>query len=123
MVMFYGVAAAGNNVRLWDPATAITSLIPLPGFNVFCSGHTLLADGRLFIVGGHILTTSDCRTRLIRRREQRLLVPNMNAGRWYPTATSLANGDVLVLSGEIDSTIGATFLPQVFRPPAGHGAT
>lgn len=25
---------------------------------------------------------------------------NMNAGRWYPSQTTLANGDVLVLSGD-----------------------
>src|SRR5688572_8890483 len=55
MVMFYGGSpSTGPDTRLWDPATAITSSIPLPAFNVFCSGHTLLADGRLLIVGGHI---------------------------------------------------------------------
>ena len=39
----------------------------------------------------------------------------MNAGRWYPTTTVLANGDVLVLSGEIDLTVGVNTLPQVYR--------
>ena len=121
MVMFYGVAAAGNNVRLWDPATAITSLIPLPGFNVFCSGHTLLADGRLFIVGGHIVNNVGLPNSSSYDAVNNVWAagPNMNAGRWYPTATSLANGDVLVLSGEIDSTIGRNLLPQVFQAASG----
>ena len=39
----------------------------------------------------------------------------MNAGRWYPTATVLANGDVLVVSGSIDNTVGSDPLPQVFQ--------
>ena len=39
----------------------------------------------------------------------------MNAGRWYPTTTSLANGDVLVLSGQTDLTVGVNTLPQVYR--------
>ena len=39
----------------------------------------------------------------------------MNAGRWYPTATVLANGDVLVVSGSIDTTSGINTVPQVFQ--------
>ena len=43
----------------------------------------------------------------------------MNAGRWYPTTTVLANGDVLVVSGYIDPTIGVNTLPQVFQVATG----
>ena len=39
----------------------------------------------------------------------------MNAGRWYPTATTLANGDMLVVSGSIDNTVGENLLPGVFQ--------
>jgi len=38
----------------------------------------------------------------------------MNAGRWYPTVTTLANGDVVAGSGGIDRTVGVNALPQVF---------
>ena len=43
----------------------------------------------------------------------------MNAGRWYPTATVLTNGDVLVVSGSIDNTVGGNRLPQVFQVGSG----
>ena len=43
----------------------------------------------------------------------------MNAGRWYPTATTLANGDVLVVSGSIDTTVGENRLPEVFQVGSG----
>src|SRR5258705_10831282 len=46
-------------------------------------------------------------------------LPAMNAGRWYPTATVLANGDVLVVSGSIDNTVGGNPLPQVFQVGSG----
>ena len=46
-------------------------------------------------------------------------LPNMNAGRWYPTATTLPNGDVLVLSGDIDTTVGRNNLPQVWEVATG----
>jgi hypothetical protein len=39
----------------------------------------------------------------------------MNAGRWYPTNTTLGTGDILVLSGNIDNKVGANPLPQVWR--------
>jgi hypothetical protein len=43
----------------------------------------------------------------------------MNAGRWYPTNTTLTNGDVLVVSGQIDTTVGVDALPQVFSMATG----
>ena len=43
----------------------------------------------------------------------------MNAGRWYPTVTVLANGDVLVVSGSIDNTVGGNTVPQVFQRGSG----
>ena len=46
-------------------------------------------------------------------------LPGMNAGRWYPTATVLANGDVLVVSGSVDTTFGNDPVPQVFQIGSG----
>jgi hypothetical protein len=114
-------ASGGSDVRLWDPDTAITSLMPLPGYNVFCSGHAFLADGRLFIAGGHIADDVGVPNASIYDAVSNTwtAAPNMNAGRWYPTATTLANGDVLVLSGEIDTTVGINPLPQVFQAASG----
>ena len=86
---------------LWDPDNPGSfTAVPLPT-NVFCSGHTLLPDGRVLVVGGHISDdhglpdanifdpVGNTWTRL----------PDMLVGRWYPTATVLANGEVLVLGG------------------------
>ena len=39
----------------------------------------------------------------------------MHAPRWYPTNTSLGNGDVLVTSGQMDPARGYLGLPQVFQ--------
>ena len=43
----------------------------------------------------------------------------MNAGRWYPTTTTLSNGDALVVSGNIDNTVGVNRVPQVFQAASG----
>ena len=90
-----------------------------PGYDLFCAGHSFLADGRLFVAGGHILNGVGLANASI---YDPLTVatywthlPDMNFGRWYPTVTVLANGDILVVSGSIDNTVGANMVPQVFQ--------
>jgi hypothetical protein len=103
--------------KLWDPATNVFSTVPQAGANIFCSGHTFLSDGRLLVAGGHVQSyfgipnaytykpSTNSWTRL----------PNMNAARWYPTAMTLPNSDVLVISGQIDTTDGMNAEPQVWQ--------
>ncbi|MGH9895077.1 MAG: galactose oxidase-like domain-containing protein, partial [bacterium] len=113
-----GGGASGNDPRSWDPANQSVSTLSKPGYNIFCSGHSFLADGTLFVAGGHISTMVG----LARAGKYNpftnawTTLPDMNAGRWYPTVTVLANGDVLVVSGVIDrATVGVNTLPQVFQ--------
>jgi len=120
-----GGGASGNDPRSWDPANQSVSILSKPGYNLFCSGHSFLADGTLFVAGGHISTfvgLSRASTYNPFTNEWTPL-PNMNDGRWYPTTTVLANGDVLVVSGSIDlTTTGGVNLntqPQVFQVATG----
>ena len=116
---------SGNDPRTWDPATKPTTPCPLPlskpGFDLFCIGHTFLADGSLFVAGGHISNFVG----LSRAAKYNYVtdtwtsLPDMNAGRWYPTTTALANGDVLTISGDIDTTVGVNPLPQVMQVKTG----
>jgi Domain of unknown function (DUF1929)/Glyoxal oxidase N-terminus/Kelch motif len=113
-----GDGVSGNDTRSWDPGSHTVSNLALPGFDMFCGAHTFLADGRVFVAGGHIQNYFGLR----RARAYDPYTnawganaPNMNAGRWYPTTTALANGDVLVLSGQTDLTVGVNTLPQVYR--------
>ncbi|WP_239470338.1 galactose oxidase-like domain-containing protein [Archangium violaceum] len=121
-VMFIGEFGEGDTPpRLWDPATNGISSLPWPGYNSFCAGHSYLADGRLLVTGGHIEShvgledaslfdpfTSGW-TRL----------PDMNDGRWYPTNTTLSNGDVMVTSGETVGTGIMNELPQRYLAATG----
>jgi hypothetical protein len=120
-VMYDGGYSGGTNTSLWDPATETSYVMPLPGFNLFCSGHAFLADGRLLIAGGHIATNVGLPNMSTYDAVNNVWAPGpaMNAGRWYPTATTLANGDVLVLSGKIDLTVGDNTLPEVFQNASG----
>jgi hypothetical protein len=104
-----------GNTRLWDPVTTAITTPTQPGRNTFCAGNTLMADGRVFVPGGHIqnnvgLATASYYDPVANTWTS---VPNMNAGRWYPSATTLANGDVLVTSG--DDNLAVNTLPQVYQ--------
>ena len=86
-VLFYPYT---DEPRLWDPiTTAFVTAAPV-GFNPFCSGLTFLADGRLFVGGGHIsndvgLNHAGVYDPISNTWSRQ---PDMNAGRWYPTTTT-----------------------------------
>jgi Domain of unknown function (DUF1929)/Glyoxal oxidase N-terminus/Fibronectin type III domain/Galactose oxidase, central domain len=112
-VVFYSYS---DDPHLWDPSNGSIVAATKVGYNIFCSGLTLLADGRLFVGGGHISNNVGLNDASIYdgvtntwSRE-----PDMNAGRWYPTTTTLADGSVLVVSGDIDTSVHANPLPQVW---------
>jgi hypothetical protein len=112
---------SGNDPRLFDPATNAVTPLAQPGYDVFCSGHSFLPDGRLFVAGGHISNNVGLPSATIYDPLNNTWTkqPNMNLGRWYPTDQVLPNGDVLVVSGDVDLSTGNDPLPQVFNVPTG----
>jgi len=112
---------SGDNALLWNPATAGTTPLAHVGYDLFCSGHSHLADGRIFVTGGHIQNFVGLPRAAIYDPLSNAWtpLPDMNAGRWYPTNTTLPNGDVLVVSGDVDMTVGVNTLPQVFEMARG----
>jgi hypothetical protein len=102
--------------RLWDPATGTISTSALPNKNLFCGGHSFLSDGRLLATGGHIAPWEGLPNAHIYNPFNNTWteLPPMNASRWYPTNTTLANGDILVTSGAINPDTVNT-LPQIWR--------
>ena len=110
--------------RIWDPQNsdrekAFTKL-PQPGFNLFCAGHTFLPDGRLLVAGGHYADGKGAEKAVIFNpatddpNKMWTRLPNMNRGRWYPTAVTLADGSVLV-SGGTDQHGQINNKQQIFR--------
>ena len=122
-VMFYpGLTVPGDDARLWDPATNTLTSLPKAGYDIFCTGHTFLADGRLLLTGG-TLTRPDTGSpkAIIYNPVTNVWTPvaDMNAGRWYPTTTLTATGDVLVTTGWVDNTQHENALPQVWQTATG----
>jgi galactose oxidase len=96
----------GTNVQLWNPVTGGLTDVTVPRKReIFCSGHTLLADGRLFVAGG----TKYGSPREIGRLGTDFFDPftrtwsdgpDLAFRRWYPTTTQLPDGDVLIFGGQ-----------------------
>jgi len=93
---------------VWDPATGVSTptknqpvLKDGTPVNLFCSGHTFLADGRLMVVGGHLFDSQGVNQSCIYDPATDTWTAEalMNNGRWYPSAITLPDGGVLVLSG------------------------
>lgn len=117
-VFFFSYYSESLQPHIWDPATNSFSPTAAAPYALFCAGHTLLADGRVFISGGHIADyVGYPHVRIYSASSNTFSsTPDMNAGRWYPTTTVLANGDVLVVSGDVNGNTTADPLPQVYHP-------
>ncbi len=88
--------------RIVDLSTGSFQTIPAP-YKVYCGGHSFMADGNLHVAGGHVANNvGEAKAAMFNPFTNAWsMLPDMNAGRWYPTNTTLPNGDVLVTSGNI----------------------
>jgi hypothetical protein len=116
-VLFISYYSESLQPHIWDPVSNTFTTTAASAYALFCSGHTQLADGRVFLVGGHIADyTGYPHVQIYDPASNGFTaMPDMNTGRWYPTTTLLPNGDVLVVSGDINSNTNVNSLPQVFQ--------
>jgi hypothetical protein len=114
-VLFWPSFDLGNNPTLWDLVTNAFSPANTAAYNIFCSGHSLRSDGRLLVTGGHNGSSGygyAYASVFNSTTDTWIQMSDMNDARWYPTNTTLPNGDVLVVSGEVTPGVYNT-LPQV----------
>jgi hypothetical protein len=115
-VLMFDEFTGGSGAMLWDVATGAVASVPATS-NLFCAGHTALADGRSIVIGGHVdayrgirdTNLFDPMTRTWSR------AADMKYARWYPTATTLRDGRVLATSGWISPGQLAD-TPEVYDP-------
>jgi galactose oxidase len=122
-ILAWGKYEAGTammaNPRLWDPATGPpTSAVSVAADTMlFCSGHAIMADGRVMVSGGH---KADDRgldvTNIFDPFTERWVpgLPKMAKGRWYPTVTTLADGRMVTVAGR-DTTSTEVLLPEIWE--------
>lgn len=118
VLMFSGSYVVSDAERVWDPVTGGVTLVPNPYYNLFCAGHTQLADGRILVAGGHDPSTIGAANANIfdPATLSWSALPNMAYRRWYPTTTTLPDGKVLVSSGAQTCLTCFADLPEIFDP-------
>src|SRR5205807_6939579 len=82
---------------------------------LFCAGHDFLPDGRLLVAGGHITDGHGLpNTNLFDPVTHSWQVgPPMAVGRWYPTNTTLPDGEMLTVGGT-DENMTIDTIPEVW---------
>jgi galactose oxidase len=102
----------GSDAVLYDPVSGSITSIPLNyQRDIFCGGTTELADGRLFIAGGHIYqgailpTEGVANTTLFDPASSAYTEgPTMDVARWYPTTAQLGDGTVRIFGGVMNNS-------------------
>jgi len=105
-----------SEAKVWDPATNLFANVPIES-GLFCSGHSLLADGRVVIFGGHAGAQ-------VGIKDINIFNPytsswdeaaDMKYARWYPSATTLQDGRAITFGGMYDKKLWVD-KPEIFDP-------
>ncbi|HEY9505560.1 MAG TPA: galactose oxidase-like domain-containing protein [Gemmatimonadales bacterium] len=108
------VVGRQGSPQVWDPATGAFNAVPSPNW-LFCAGHALLPDGRVFFAGGHISDNHGLPdlTLFSASGNNWSTSSRMARGRWYPTTTVMGNGDVVILAGRDEAGLQVD-VPEVW---------
>jgi Domain of unknown function (DUF1929)/Bacterial Ig domain len=116
-ILMYDGQLVGGTAIVWNYGTNIVNWAPVP-VNTFCSGHDQMADGRILVVGGHIAAHVGLPSANIFNpaTEAWTQLPDMTYARWYPTATALSDGTLIVTSGETNCSECDTTIQEIYNP-------
>jgi len=107
-----------DTVALFDPDTETIQKIQNPWwYDTFCAGHSVMADGNVFVAGGtyeyqvkkdgggHDPHYPGVKNVAIFSCDDDIwdsVRPTMQHGRWYPTTLVLSDGSILIMGGHTD---------------------
>ncbi len=85
--------------RVWNPTSQTFTAVTKQFSSIFCSGQAMLADGRQLVVGGFATSEYGIKDANIfdPATGSWTRVADIHYARWYPSATTLNDGRVLVL--------------------------
>jgi hypothetical protein len=109
-----------GGAQIWRPATNTFTAKNYSTTSLFCSGHAYMADGRLLVVGGIVGLTDNLGPQngtifdpVTETWSQSSL---MAVGRYYPTATTLPDGRILVQGGTTTCVTCIADIPEIYDP-------
>jgi hypothetical protein len=105
--------------QVWDPANGSFTAVPSPAL-LFCAGQAFLPDGRLLVTGGHIANAEGLPDATLFNASTQTWTrgPAMRYGRWYPTSTTMPNGEVFTIAGTDQNGLNVR-TPEVWMTSGG----
>ena len=91
-----------TRAMVWNPSNNTYKRVDVQGYNIFCAGFAHLSNGNILVAGGNknkdlagIVQTHifDWRTETWSHGS------DMQSGRWYPSLTTMANGEISIIGG------------------------
>lgn len=109
----------GSTPTIWDYINNRFTNVSIP-VDLFCSGHAMMADGRILVVGGYGGSSNKIgisNAEIFDRTDNSwTIVPKMAYSRWYPTATTLSDGRILVTAGWQTTNHTNAGVPEIYDP-------
>ena len=122
-VLHYAYPGGGDGSRgfIWDPLSGDFHQVFVDE-DLFCSGHSFLPDGLLYVTGGNDYNC-EFQGRFVTHTfdpfsESWTQLEDMSVGRWYPTNVTLGDGRVLIFSG-LNSHCQTTSVVEMYTPGVG----
>jgi Domain of unknown function (DUF1929)/Bacterial Ig domain/Kelch motif len=118
-VLVYDEENAITHPMLWDPATQAFTDTGTLGKEIWCSGHAQLADGKLFVAGGHLANGGEdgIKSTYVYNPDANTWSQSSDMAypRWYPALTKLSDGRIAIFSGQITTGVFAD-TPEIYNP-------
>jgi hypothetical protein len=115
-VLFY---QDGSTPTVWDYVAGTFTNVPMSA-DLFCSGHAVMSDGRILVVGGYGESGTTYGIKSAEIFDPTNLtwtsVPDMQFRRWYPNATTLPDGRILVVAGWQTSANTNAGISEIYAP-------
>lgn len=91
-----------TRVMVWDPVNNSSKRVDVVGYNIFCAGYSQLANGNVLVAGGNKnqALAGIKQTHIFNwQTETWSRGADMAGERWYPSVTSLSNGEASIVGG------------------------
>jgi len=117
IMMWDGQPNFGPTTIVWDPMYNTVNWTSAP-VDIFCAGLDMMADGKVFVVGGTVVSAVGLTSINVFDQSTEAWTPraDMAYARWYPSTMILPDGKFIVSSGEVNGAETDEVIHEIYTP-------